>query len=40
MALKIKEREVSLTENTRIIIGTYTDIISYVKGYHVYEICY
>ena len=40
MALKIKEREVSLTENTRIIIATYIDIISYGKGYHVYKMCY
>ena len=39
MVLKIIEKEISLTENTTIIIVTYIDIIFYVKGYHVCKMC-
>ena len=30
-------REIALTEDTQIIFGAYIDVISYVKGYHVYK---
>ena len=35
MALKVMEKEISITENIPIIVVTYTDVISYVKGYHI-----
>ena len=37
MVLKIMENNISLTEDIPIIIVTYADIISYVKGYHGYK---
>ena len=37
MALKIMEKEIALTEDIPIIVVTYIDVISYVKGYHVYK---
>ena len=37
MALKVTEKEISLTEDILIIFVTYIDVVSYVKGYHVYK---
>ena len=37
MALKTMVKEIALTEDTQIIFGAYIDVISYVKGYHVYK---
>ena len=37
IALKIVERQISLTKDIPIIAVTYTDVISYVKEYHVYK---
>ena len=37
MTLKIIEKEISLTEDIPVIVVTYTDVISYANGYHVYK---
>ena len=37
MALKVMEKKVSLTEDIPIIVVRYNDVLSYVKGYHVYK---
>ena len=37
MALKIIEKEISLTEDIPMILVTYIDVICYVKGYHVFK---
>ena len=37
MALKIIEKEISLTEDIPIIVVTYIDVISCANGYHVYK---
>ena len=37
MALRIVEKEISLTEYIPIIVVTYIDVISCIKGYHIYK---
>ena len=37
MALKIVEKEISLTEYIPVIVVTYIDVISCIKRYHVYK---
>ena len=37
MALKVMEKKVSLTEDIPIIVVRNNDVLSYVKGYHLYK---
>ena len=37
MALKVMEKKISVTEDIPIIVVRNDDILSYVKGYHVYK---
>ena len=37
MALKVMEKKISLTEDIPIIVVRNNDVLSYVKGYHVYK---
>ena len=37
MTLKVIEKKISLTEDIRIIVVRNNEVLSYVKGYHVYE---
>ena len=39
MALRIVEKEISLTEYIPIIVVTYIDVISCIKGYHFTNAC-
>ena len=37
MTLKVMEKDIAETEDILIVVGTSTDIVSNVKGYHVYK---
>ena len=37
MALKIMEKDIAETEDIPIVVVTSTDIVSNIKGYHVYK---
>ena len=37
MALKVMEKDIAETEDIPIVVVTSTDIVSNIKGYHVYK---
>ena len=37
MTLKIMEKDIAETEDIPIVVVTFTDIVSNIKGYHVYK---
>ena len=39
MALKVMEKDTAATDDIPILVVTSTDIVSNIKGYHVYKLC-